>query len=226
MPRKPLATVYGRLTVLSVEGEYATCLCSCGKSAPRRVATGSLRSGATTSCGCRSREVVAQRNAASATHRQTKTAMYQTWKGMLDRCRNPNNEHFSDYGGRGILVCPEWETNFERFLSDVGPKPSALHTLDRMDTDGPYSPSNCRWATRVEQARNRRNGVYVEHGGVRMLLIEWCEKFGCDYYRARARIFDCGWPFELALFAPKGTILKKWRQIAWIPDDFPGGAAA
>ena len=96
---------------------------------------------------------------------------------MRNRCNNPNFRQWDAYGGRGIGICPEW-ASFERFASDMGPKPSPLHSLDRIDNDLGYSPNNCRWATKKEQQRNRRNAVFVDVQGVRTRLLDIVEKTG------------------------------------------------
>lgn len=86
--------------------------------------------------------------------------LYNTWMSMKDRCRNPNNRQWNDYGGRGITVCDRWKTNFHAFVEDMGPRPVG-YSLDRIDNDGNYEPGNCRWASRQEQQLNQRRAVYV-----------------------------------------------------------------
>lgn len=102
--------------------------------------------------------------------------LYSVWQGMRRRCLNPNFKHFEAYGGRGIFVCKEWD-DFHQFVNDMGPRPLGA-TIDRIDTDGPYAPWNCRWASRKEQARNVRRNVKVTIDGVVYLASELAEKTG------------------------------------------------
>ena len=107
-------------------------------------------------------------------------AEYAVWKMMRQRCENPNLPAFSDYGGRGITVCDRWKgrDGFANFVADMGRRPSPKHTIDRIDVDGPYAPWNCRWATRLQQAANKRNNVFVLYDGERMVLSEAARRAG------------------------------------------------
>lgn len=102
--------------------------------------------------------------------------LYQVWRGMRDRCRNPNNRQWNDYGGRGITICTRWD-DFHAFVKDMGLRPKG-YSLDRIDNDQGYSPENCRWASRKTQQRNQRRAVYVIIEGVRYRAIELAEKIG------------------------------------------------
>lgn len=131
------------------------CRCDCGKTI--LVARGHLRSGHTASCGCFKREKTRSLNAihgeAAEGHR---TPEYACWVGMIKRCENPRVQIWPYYGGRGITVCDRWRSSFTAFLSDMGRKPSAHHSIDRINNDGNYGPGNCRWATRSQQRQNQR----------------------------------------------------------------------
>lgn len=107
-------------------------------------------------------------------HGRYGTPEYRSWQAMLARCYNQNSTHFKDYGGRGIFVCDGWRHSFESFFIDLGIRPSMSHTLDRFpNNDGNYEPGNCRWATRQEQARNRRSGFLITLDGVTKCAAEW-----------------------------------------------------
>lgn len=137
-----------------------------------------VRSGKVTTCpACsaqRSRE-------ASLRHGMTESAEFKIWTGILTRTTNENASAYPDYGGRGIRVCDRWRNSFEAFFADMGPRPSPEHSVERSDNDGHYEPSNCYWATREQQGRNKRNNIRVTIDGVTRTLVEWAEHAGLSY---------------------------------------------
>jgi hypothetical protein len=169
------------------------CACDCGNET--KVRSNSLRAGDTKSCGCYARS---QTSIRSKTHGMSKTAIYRTWRCMLSRCYYEKDRCYSIYGGRGITVCDRWRESFENFYADMGDKPSSKHSLDRIDSDGNYCPTNCRWATPTEQANNRRNSLRVCINGISKSLADWAEFYGTKLNTIDTRIAR-GWSYEEAV---------------------------
>jgi len=180
----------GRWTVLrrdeaSPSGSGITprwiCQCECG--VVRSVFGHTLRSGGG-SCGCLAREL---RTEMKRTHGGYYTPEYNIWSGMLKRARGTNKRTIKWYADRGIGVCESWE-KFENFIADMGSRPSARHSLDRIDNDRGYEPGNCRWATPEEQQGNRRTCVRLTLNGETTHLAEWSRRLGVPDYMISARI--------------------------------------
>lgn len=123
---------------------------------------------------------------------------------MRRRCESPTESGFAHYGGRGITVDPRW-ASFAAFLEDMGPRPSPLYTIERVDNDGPYAPENCRWADRTEQANNRRSSRIVSHAGESLTLAEWSRRTGIKWHTLWQRLAN-GWSVEKALTEP----VRRW----------------
>lgn len=128
---------------------------------------------------------------------------------MKQRCNYPKNKRYDRYGGRGIKVCERWNSNFLAFLEDMGKKPTNQHTLERIDNNGDYEPSNCRWATNLEQSNNRIDSVIIESNGVALTIRGWSERLGIKYKTLRQRLFVYGWSTEKALTYPTRKYNKK-----------------
>jgi hypothetical protein len=167
------------------------CRCDCGTEWITTM--DNLHAGDTASCGCWKREDLGNRR---RTHGRTYSTEYHVWASMKQRCTNPHAEHYEDYGGRGITICAEWLDSFEKFLADMGPRPSPYFTLDRRDNDGPYTKDNCRWATRNEQANNRRERragmMLVTHDNRTQTLAAWAREKGLNKHTLYCRLHR-GW---------------------------------
>lgn len=139
------------------------------------------------------------------THGKSSTSIYKAWLNLKTRCNDPKHKHYSHYGGRGIKVCDRWLNSFENFLEDVGEKPTPQHTLDRIDNNGNYEPSNCRWATRIEQANNNTRNINITYNGQTKTLQQWADVVGIDYKNIWARL-KAGWDAHKAFFTPVGAV--------------------
>ena len=188
---------YEKLTVLSQVGvnksgeKMYECLCECGN---KKIIRGnSMRRGLTTSCGCYRSKYISSKN---KVHENCGTPTYKSWTAMKSRCLNPNTTAYQNYGGRGIKICDEW-MNFENFLKDMGEKPKGK-TLDRIDFNGNYEPSNCRWASIQEQNRNTRQNVMITYNGETLCMKEWAERLSIPYPKLQHRIRS-GWDIKRAL---------------------------
>lgn len=126
-------------------------------------------------------------------HGLTHTPEYRVWVRMWERCTDPNQLGYENYGGRGITVCPEWK-GFSAFFESMGARPTSEHSLDRIDTNGPYSPANCRWASRVQQDRNKRNNVFLTLGERTQIMSDWANELDIPLttilYRKRRGLSD------------------------------------
>lgn len=188
---------FGRWTVISVApsrdssgGLVYTCRCSCGVS--RAVRGCKLTAGCSKSCGCLRKAMASER---FTSHRMSRHQVYKAWAEMVARCHNASSSNFPNYGARGISVCPEWRNSFENFYECMGPRPEEGYSVEREDNDGNYEPGNCRWATKREQANNRRSNRLITAGGITKSIAEWARDLGIKPQTISARLRS-GWSDE------------------------------
>ena len=197
---------FGDLTVLGKGEPYVSpkgyravnwiCSCSCGNQVLVRGCN--LKSGASTSCGCKR---VNHPN--RLTHGLSKTRIYGIWLGMKDRCSNPGSSSYQDYGGRGITIDPDWGRDFEIFLdwaSSSGYQDGL--SIDRIDNNKGYFPGNCRWANASTQQNNKRNNHVITFNGETHTMKEWSDITGIKYQKLKDRLNKCGWEPARALTTP------------------------
>jgi hypothetical protein len=191
---------YGRLLVVSRAGNKSekdtnarwNCRCECGNTS---VTYGQdLQREKVKSCGCLNAERILK-------HGMSYTNVHAVWRVMRDRCANPNNPAYKNYGGRGIRVCERWDS-FENFLADMGSRPDG-YSIDRIDNNGNYDPCNCRWATTKQQMNNQRRNRVIDLNGEKKTIAQWAEKLDISWYCIRDRIDRYGWTIERALTTPK-----------------------
>jgi len=174
------------------------CECVCGGT--NIVTVSCLNSGNTTSCGCRQLNYCTE---GQQTHGRSKDRVYGVWNAMKQRCSNPKDKKFPLYGGRGISVCPAWIASFETFISDMGERPTGRFTIERLDSNGDYSPENCVWATYRTQGQNTSSNHNVTIGLETKCLREWARDPKCTvrWQSIRSRLLS-GMSTEDAVFLP------------------------
>lgn len=204
-------TAVGYAGVVTMSRRRARWLWRCDCGTYKLIVADHVKSGNTQSCGCLSIEV---RHSRSMTHGMSHSIDYRIWLGMKQRCYDIHAIGFSDYGGRGIMICDRWRHSFENFHTDMGPRPTPKHSIDRIDNDGNYSCGHCpqclsnqwlfnvRWATRLEQIRNRRNSKTLTLNGITRPVSEWCALTGLHYSTLAMRLTKYKWSVERAITTP------------------------
>ncbi len=189
---------FGKLTVISraANDKWAQtmflCQCDCGQSITVR--SSCLKNKNTQSCGC-----MAKNNNLQHGHRKDRkmTAIYNSWRSIVQRCTNHEHNQYKDYGGRGITVCERW-LKFQNFLEDMG-EPPPKHSINRIENNEGYCPNNCEWITTKENNRNKRNNLFVQHNGQSRLLVDLSEETRIPYKTLYARIYIYKWSIHKAL---------------------------
>lgn len=192
---------YNRLTITSFSHRkghhyFWNCKCDCGNESVVNIR--SLKTGTTKSCGCWNKETRALRN---TTHGMKDARIYHIHENMKQRCLNPKNDHYKDYGGRGIKICEEW-LQFEAFYAwaQISGYEESL-TIDRKNNNGNYCPENCRWVSQKEQTKNKRSNVMLTLKGKTQCLAVWADDLEINYSTLRARKKN-GWSDEKTLTIP------------------------
>lgn len=175
-------------------------LCQCGKPFESRLSH--VKERKTLSCGCHRIAVTIARSSKHGNARRGNlTPEYTTWSEMKKRCENSKHKAYPDYGGRGISFCVRWGS-FENFLADMGKRPGEGFSIDRIDPNGNYEPGNCRWASCLEQANNKRTTPMFEYQGRTQSIADWARELGFCYWSLRNRLVNLGWTVEKAFKTP------------------------
>jgi hypothetical protein len=198
---------YGRLTVIARADNDKwgqamwRCQCVCGETTVVR--GGHLKKGLQQSCGCLRKEVASEigKSCLGTGHPLVGTHFYDSWKAMRERCNRPKNLSYERYGGRGIQVCERW-ARFENFADDMYSTWEDGLTIERIDNNGHYEPENCRWATRQEQAQNRRDTIRIEDNDDTLSLKAYCNKHNLPYETIWSRIKRYDWDISKAITEP------------------------
>jgi hypothetical protein len=173
------------------------CRCDCGRTT---IAYGQdLQKGKIKSCGCLNASRIFK-------HGASRSQVYRVWVEMRNRCNNPTNWAYHNYGGRGIKVDPKWN-DFSVFITDMGQRPKCA-TIEREDNNGPYCKENCRWATHKEQHNNKRTNRLLTAFGRTQSVAQWADEIGLPWTTIRGRIEKYGWSVEDAVSRPKQQGIK------------------
>ncbi|MDD3229598.1 MAG: hypothetical protein PHE09_10320 [Oscillospiraceae bacterium] len=205
---------YGSLVALSrVENRGKDtawlCLCDCGNKTV--VKTPNLKNGHTKSCGCLKEKTSYRNNIKHGLSQNNGhiAKLYKLWSGIKDRCLNINNPHYKEYGGRGILICEDWVSDYEAFHKwAVSNGYKECLSIDRVNNNKGYSPDNCRFVTMTEQNRNKRNNITVEYRGRKMVLSELSEICGVNYKTLYKRVMS-GWSVKDAAERPVRNMVER-----------------
>lgn len=219
-----LGNVFGRLTILKKNIEVTDargtpcwdCLCSCGSykigASQYALVRGDLKS-----CGCLAKEfeinnrsirVTGTRDTPSYAFSQGVGSFYRLWKGVKERCYNTNDHSYHNYGGRGIKMHPDWKSSYRAFAMAVGPRPSLLHSIDRIDTNRDYEPGNIKWSTNKEQSNNKRTNVWLQWKGQSVTLAQLAESEQVNYNLLHKLLKTRNIPLEEAVAKTKRSKQK------------------
>lgn len=208
---------FGRLVCISpVKKKVWWWICQCDCGAKKEVCAGALtrKLKPTLSCGCLAREVMKTKVGENGTNYRhghavgsARSETLAIWSNMIRRCHKETDRAYKDYGARGIKVCERWH-DFKNFLSDMGERPKGL-SMDRIDNDGNYDPSNCRWATQKEQVRNTRRARLVEYNGEVVSMAKLCEEMNLNYHKIYDMVVRKKMSFDQALNDYRQNIRKK-----------------
>jgi hypothetical protein len=188
---------HGKLTVLNKGPRKWLCLCDCGKE--KLIYKYDVLRGTTKSCGCLQKQAVRDLNFKHGMSGFCRE--YNIWVTMRQRCLNPNNDDYKDYGGRGITICERWN-DYQNFINDMGKSPTNKHSIDRIDNEGNYEPSNCKWSTNKYQCNHTRKNVILNYNGISKTLAQWSEDLKIGYSTLHARYYRLKWPIDKIITTP------------------------
>lgn len=204
--KEGIAVKYGKTTMRKV-----VCKCDCGTE--KEIDFNSVKSGKSTSCGCFNREhskKLHTKHGMAMLKTGVRHPDYNIWIKIKSRCLNPNDNSYSNYGERGIIVCDRWKESFEYFIADMGWRPNKNYSIERIDYNGNYCPENCKWIHKSEQSKNSRRVKLIEYNGFHYCLTDLCKLLNLPYSTMRHRVYDLNIPFSEAIKYPQHhKFLKK-----------------